>query len=135
MGRWQEIEHTADVALHLWAEDLEDLFATAAWGMFSLITDLDAASCQQHPERIVLDAIDVEVLLVDWLNELLYLSEVSGWAFREFHFEALGDTHLEATVRGGPFSEYLTYIKATTFHNLDIHQTSEGYETDVVFDI
>ncbi len=135
MGRWQEIEHTADIALHLWAEDLEDLFATAARGMFALITDLDAVPCQQYTEHVVLDAIDAEVLLVDWLNELLYLSEETGGAFVEFQFEVLNDTHLDATVRGGGFSEYLTYIKATTFHNLDIHQTSEGYETDVVFDI
>jgi SHS2 domain-containing protein len=135
MGRWQEIEHTADVALHLWAEDLEDLFATAARGMFSLITGLDMVPCQQYTAHVVLDAIDVEVLLVDWLNELLYLSEETGGAFVEFQFEVLNDTHLDATACGGAFSEYQTYIKATTFHNLNIHQTSEGYETDVVFDI
>ncbi len=134
MGRWQEIEHTADVELHIWGEDLEDLFTTAARGMFSLITDLEKVT-PQHTEHVTLDAIDAEVLLVNWLNELLYLSEDSGMAFVAVHFEALEATHLEATVRGGPFSDYLTYIKAATFHDLDIRQTPDGYETDFVFDI
>jgi SHS2 domain-containing protein len=134
MGRWEEIEHTADVGLRLWAEDLEDLFATAARGMFALITDLDEVTPQQKV-HVVLDAMDAEVLLVDWLNELLYLSEETGLAFVEFCFQALDSTHLEAMVHGGAFTDYLAYIKATTFHSLDICQTSEGYETDLVFDV
>ena len=133
MGRWQEIDHTADLALHLWADDLRDLFVTAARGMFSLIVALDTI----QPERataIALEAPDVEILLVDWLNELLYLAEVEGVAFTFFEFEHLSATELQATVRGGPITDYLSYVKAATFHNLAVARTLEGYETEIVFD-
>ncbi len=133
MGRWREIDHTADLALHLWADDLRDLFVTAARGMFSLIVTPDAI----RPERalvIALEAPDVETLLVDWLNELLYLTETEGVAFAFFEFAHLSATQLRATVRGGPITDYLNYVKAATFHNLIVNQTPEGYETEIVFD-
>ncbi len=133
MGRWQEIDHTADLALHIWADDLPDLFITTARGTFALVADL----AQVRPERAVavtLDALDVEMLLVDWLNELLYQNEVNGLVFTEFSFESLSPTHLQATVYGGPAPERLGYVKAATFHNLVVQQTPQGYETEIVLD-
>jgi len=133
MGHWQEIEHTADLALHIWGTDLQDLFATAARGMFSLIADLPSISGNRMFE-LSLDALDAEMLLVDWLNELLYLNEREGVAFTTFLFAQLTPTQLQASVRGGPVTAYLNYIKAATFHNLAVVKTGTGYETEIVFD-
>ncbi|HOT93509.1 MAG TPA: archease [Anaerolineae bacterium] len=133
MGHWQEIEHTADLALHVWATDLADLFATAAQGMFAFIIG-DETVAHTHTLTIKLEALDVETLLVDWLNELLYQTEVAGLAFTSITFECLTPTHLVAEVHGGPISRYSRYVKAATFHNLAIIQTPEGYETEIVFD-
>ena len=36
------VDHTADAGIVVQAADLKELFARAAWGMFSLITDMDA---------------------------------------------------------------------------------------------
>jgi SHS2 domain-containing protein len=133
MGRWQEIEHTADLALHLWAADLPDLFVTAARGMLSLFVEVDAAALQETTD-LTLTALDVETLLVDWLNELLYFVEVQGLAFTMFEFSALTPTTLTATLRGGPVQAYSGYVKAATFHDLRVVATVEGYETEIVFD-
>ncbi|HOU15511.1 MAG TPA: archease [Anaerolineae bacterium] len=133
MGRWQEIEHTADLALHLWANDLPDLFATAARGMFTFIAADDGAA----PTRaipVTLEALDVETLLIDWLNELLYWTEIEGLIFTAFEFERLTPTHLTATAYGKPITEYGKYVKAATFHDLAVRATPEGYETEIVFD-
>ncbi len=132
MGRWQEIEHTADLGLHLWAADLPDLFTTAALGMFSLfIVPGDTLSATK---TLTLTALDVETLLVAWLNELLYLVEVEGLAFTVFEFAQLTPTRLVVTLRGGPILEYTGYVKAATFHDLRVVATPEGYETEIVFD-
>ena len=133
MGRWQEVDHTADLALRVWGMDLADVFATAAQGMFSLLTDLDSI-VPTRSVSLVLDSLDAEALLVDWLNELLYLNEVEGLALTDFVFEILTPTHLEARVQGGLVQEYWNYIKAATFHNLEIRPTMEGYVTELVFD-
>ena len=115
MGRWQEIEHTADLAMHFWAADLPDLFATAAQGMFSLF--VVPAAKLPATKVLTLTALDVETLLVAWLNELLYLVEVEGLAFTGSVFTQLTPTQLEATLRGGPVLEYTGYVKAATFKN------------------
>ncbi len=134
MGKWEEIDHTADLALHLWADDLAALFITAARGMFSLV----AAPQEEGTSRalaISLTALDVETLLVDWLNELLYLSETESLVFTGYELSHLTPTALEATVTGKPVAMYYNYIKAATFHNLSVDMTPDGYETEIVFDI
>lgn len=136
MGRWEEIDHTADLALHIWAEDLEDLFITAARGMFALVSEpaRDADATLSVP--IELTAMDEETLLVDWLNELLYLYEIHQQAFRVFDNVAVTSTDLTAVAYGVPIASSLAYIKAATFHNLDVVVMPEGgYETEIVFDI
>jgi len=132
MGRWQEIEHTADLALHLWAADLPDLFATAAQGMLALFVEVDDK--QLETRTLTLTALDVETLLIDWLNELLYFVEVQGIAFTMFEFTELTPTVLAATLRGGPVRAYSGYVKAATFHDLAVLATPAGYETEIVFD-
>jgi SHS2 domain-containing protein len=133
MGHWREIEHTADLALHLWADGLPDLFATAAQGMFSLFVEIDDAA-PLETTTLTLTALDVETLLIDWLNELLYLLEVHGIAYTTFEFAELTPTVLTATLRGGPVREYTGYVKAATFHDLAVLTTPAGYETEIVFD-
>ncbi|MBN1260919.1 MAG: archease [Anaerolineae bacterium] len=135
MGTWAEIDHTADVALRVSASDFADLFATAARGMFSLLVALDAVTSSLVC-TVDLQALDAETLLVDWLNELLYLAE-SGPALRAFvafEFAVLEPTHLRAVVRGGEVPGFFNYLKAATFHNLEITATQEGYVTTLVFD-
>ncbi|MBN1873677.1 MAG: archease [Anaerolineae bacterium] len=133
MGHWQEIDHTADLALHIWAEDLEDLFTTAARGMFTLIADMRAIN-MTHTITLTLEAPDLEILLVDWLNELLFFDEVEGIAYVTFVFDELTPTRLQASLRGGVIMEHLNYVKAATFHNLVVRHTETGYETEMVFD-
>lgn len=132
---WEEVEHTADVALRVRAPDLAGLFEQAARGMFSLMgADLSAIPVIQR--RVELSAADAEALLVDWLNELLYLREVHGEAYTAYEIHALTPTSLSATVRGrkvGPLSG--RKIKAATFHGLKIVETAEGVEATVVFDV
>jgi SHS2 domain-containing protein len=133
MGRWQEVDHTADLALHVWADNLRDLFATAARGMFSLVADIETVPLERAI-TIMLEAKDSEMLLVDWLNELLYWNEVEGVTFTIFEFNQLLPTYLHAVVRGGPTPGYGKYVKAATFHNLAITKTTDGYETEIVLD-
>jgi SHS2 domain-containing protein len=135
MGRWEERDHTADLSIHVWGADLADLFATAARGMFALVTDLDSVpTTETHSVR--LEALDVEVLLVDWLNELLYLAEKNQpAAYVQYDFDELTATSLQARVVGGPVETYHTYIKAATYHNLEVQETDVGFETEIVFDI
>src|SRR3972149_1508125 len=130
----EEIEHTADWAIRVLAQDLPELFAAAARGMFGLLTDLSEVS-PEHSFEIELRAIDTETLLIDWLNELLYLAEEHDLVFTDFAIHELSDTHLRASARGGRPAELFKAIKAATFNNLSINRIADGLQAEVVFDV
>jgi SHS2 domain-containing protein len=131
---FEEIEHTADIAIRVRGRDLSELFANAAYGMACQLAD--PGTVDQTVERqIKLDAYDAETLLVSWLGELLYLSEREECAFTDFEMLEVTPTHLRAVVRGGSVKEHRQHIKAVTFNELEIVHTDKGYETTVVFDV
>jgi SHS2 domain-containing protein len=134
--RFEEVEHAADLAIRAHGRDLPELFASAAYGMFSLMADL--ALLRPDVERQVnLEDGDYESLLIDWLNELIYLSEEHGEVYCEYLVTALSLTPAELTsrVRGARGAKVEKWIKAATFHNLSIAKTPDGYVATVVFDV
>jgi SHS2 domain-containing protein len=132
--RFEEIEHTADVAIRVWGSDLAELFANAAYGMACQLADPGEAE-QAIAQSVELDAFDVETLLVSWLGELLYLGEREECVFTDFDVIEITTTRLQATIRGRSIHEHRRHIKAVTFSDLEIVRTGKGYETVVVFDV
>lgn len=134
MGTWEELDHTADLAIRVCANSLEDLFSTAAEAMFSLT----AQAVDTEPisiDDLELEGIDRETLLIEWLNELLYIHERDDVVIMDIEFKCLTNTALQASVRGVPVEEYYAHIKAATFHNLRIDTNKEGFCTAIVFDV
>jgi SHS2 domain-containing protein len=129
-----EIEHTADWAIHVRGATLPELFVNAATGMYGLMADL-AAVTPVLERTLEVNGVDAEALLVNWLNELVYHTEIDGEVFCEFRIALLEPTHLRATARGGKGIQLKKQIKAVTFHNLQIISTNTGYETTIVFDV
>jgi len=142
MTPFEEIEHTADWALHVWAATLSELYVEAARGMFYLTAPEavrepvgPAEPAAGQPRSITINAGDAESLLVAWLQELLYLSETEGVRFDDFAVERLTPTHLTATVWARPASRPEKPIKAVTYHNLAIRRVDGGYSVALVFDV
>ncbi|MFQ5855905.1 MAG: riboflavin biosynthesis protein RibF [Anaerolineae bacterium] len=134
---FEEIEHTADVGLRVRGKDLAQLFVNAARGMWTLIMpDIDAVE-PAVTRKIELEAMDLEVLLVDWLSELLFLHETEHEAYSQFAVHDISPTHLRAEARGGPVNGHTLrkHIKAVTFNDLSIEETAEGFIATVVFDV
>jgi SHS2 domain-containing protein len=131
---FEELEHTADLALKVHGHSLEEIFDNAARGMFSLMADLDDLAPSVSRE-VHLEAPDRESLLVDWLNELLYLHEVEEEIYSRFEIETLSSTTLSATVWGAKMEASKLTVKAATFHDLEIRETEDGYLTTIVFDV
>ena len=133
-ANFSEVDHTADWAIRARGATLPELFVNAATGMYSLVADLSAMT--PTVERVIeVKGVDAEALLVNWLNELVYHTEMDGEVFCEFRVESFRPTHLSATVRAGRGIELNKQIKAVTFHNLQIIPTGDGYEATLVFDV
>ncbi len=132
--RFEEIEHTADIAIRVYGRDLPELFANAAYGMACQIAEPTTIPLTVE-HQVHLEAPDVETLLVSWLGELLYLGERDECVFTCFEMHTVTPTQLQAHAQGGPATEYLVHIKAVTFSELKIVPTATGYETTIVFDV
>lgn len=128
---YEELRHTADVALRCTSPTLSGLFAAAAEGLASLIGPPEG-ELPSFPVSLV--APDPETLLVDWLTELIYHSELSGGTFRRFEVQVSPILELEAQVWPAPLCERRWVVKAATYHGLSVTAGPEGYSAEIVFD-
>lgn len=135
MPHFEEIEHTADYAMRVRGRDLGSLLVNAARGLACmLVSDPDRLACRRDV-WIKVDACDAESVLVEWLNELIYWSEVEMIVFGEFELKQVTSTSVRAQARGDRVHQLRHHVKAATYHNLEIIQTEQGLEATVVFDL
>jgi len=132
------IEHTADIGIICYGADLRQLFSHAALGLYSLMIDVNDIK-EKLQREISLSSLDREGLLVDWLNELIYIFDVDHIAFKRYEFTRLDDNKLQALCYGDKIDpEHQTVkreVKAATYHMLTITNNKNGYEARVIFDI
>ena len=130
---FEEISHTADWSVRVWAKDLPLLFAEAARAMNSLSGTIlsDDSRVKRSFES---EAPDAESLLVSFLSELVYSQEQENLAFDSFNMELERQT-LKVEMEGSPIVSLDKAIKAVTYHNLKIKETDQGFETTLVFDV
>jgi SHS2 domain-containing protein len=111
-----------------------ELFANAAYAMFSQLVDVERiVASVQHVVKV--EGVDYESLLVNWLDELLYLHETRGEVYSAFDIHKLSPRRLRATVHGGHTEDIYTIIKAATYHELAIDKTDQGYAATIIFDV
>ncbi|MFC1933230.1 archease [Chloroflexota bacterium] len=131
------VNHTADVGIIAYGASMNEAFANAAKGLFSLITELDDVEEVMHRD-IELTAPDQESLLVEWLNELIYLFDAENIVFKRFDITQLSQTQLKARSYGHKVDsskhKLKTGVKAATYHMLKIDK-SNGGKVQVLFDI
>jgi SHS2 domain-containing protein len=131
------INHTADVGIIAYGADMSQAFANAARALFSLITELDDVAEVIHRD-IELTATDVESLLVEWLNELVYQFDTESILFKRFDIIQLNNTQLKARGYGEKVDssrhKLKIGVKAATYHMLKVDK-GDGCRVQVLFDI
>ena len=132
------IDHTADIGIIAYGADIQHLFSNAAIGLFSLITEVD--SIKENVQReIGLSSQDRENLLVEWLNEVLYIFDVERIVFKRFEFDKLNGSELKVSCFGDKINlskqKIKREVKAATYHMLAINKEDNGYKAQIIFDI
>ncbi len=135
---YETFEHTADLGLRIWADDLDTLFADAARGLFAMIVPEPASVRPTETVTFSIAGEVSELLLFDWLNELLYTYEVRHLLLCEFDVR-VGEGGLAATARGeaiDPDRHVLDHeVKAITYHGLKLEQHNQVWMAEVIVDI
>ena len=136
--RFEYLDHTADAGIVAWGADLKEAFASAAYAMFTVLADLDQVE-ESEELGVMATAGDVEGLLVEWLNELVYIFETEHLLLRRFDIIELSGSNLKALVYGEEFDitkhTLRTGIKAVTYHMLEVAKDGDDYKVQVILDI
>lgn len=133
--RYKLLEHTADAMVEAYGKSLGERFGNAAYAMFDQITDITKVE-PRGELRVVLSGDTREQLLVDFLQELLFLHDADGFLFSEFDVRTDGKS-LEAVVRGERYDasrhSKRSLVKGVTYHGLSIDDRN-GTVT-ILFDV
>ena len=130
---FEEINHTADLALRVWGENYQELLIQAAKGFYHLLNaNSQDNSAAKHVFALQKDTH--EAMLVDFLNELLFLCENKKKILHSFSFKE-EDGKLIVEANSDQVDSIERDIKAVTFHDLDIKKESNGLKTTVTFDV
>jgi SHS2 domain-containing protein len=138
---YQYFDHTGDIGVVLSGRTVDELFASAAAAFSDSITPL-AGIEPRRPEELDVAAPELDLLLVDFLSELLYRFDTRGWLTREAQVEVReqdGGWELQGTLLGekqDPARHPVrVLIKAVTYHTLAITHHNGQWKGSIVFDI
>ncbi len=135
MGR-RPIEVKADIGFEVWSEDLNELFEEAALAMYEIMVDVKRVKPKE--ERVIqIKSEGIDMLLHDWLSELLYITDVESMVFSRFEV-SINDSELEGRAFGEPIKPEhnpKTEIKAVTYHKLNVSKENDFWRATVILDI
>ncbi|MGD8514137.1 MAG: archease [Granulosicoccaceae bacterium] len=127
-AQWQHFHHGADIGVRGIADDKAGAFVQAALAMSAVVADLDSIQNLESVE-IACQAPDDEILLVDWLNALVYEMATRKMLFGRFELTIKGDT-LRGKAWGEPVERQrhqpVVEIKGATFTELKVGQDEQG---------
>ncbi len=129
------LHHPSEVRLRLRAGSLPDLFAEAGRALAQLQLPAGAPAPGGTWRTVEVSATDRAALLVDWLNELIFLAETEGWIGAEFEVERAEDRTLRVRARGVSVDRVPTFVKAATLHGVRVDATLDGVEGEVILDV
>ena len=125
---WTHFPHEGDVGVRGYGAGPAEAFANAARAMTAVLVPLDDVACDNAVE-IACTAPDLEVLLVDWLNAVIYEMATRGRVFGDFRV-AIDDRHLSATAFGEPVDVAChapsVELKGATFTQLRVARQEDG---------
>ena len=140
MGTIETFDHTADVGLRVRGDDLDDLFRTAAEGLFDYVVANRGEVRREDVEKVSLREDAAVDLLVAWLSELIFRSETLHRVYRDFDVRVEDDgLRLDATAYGEAIDRdrhILDHeVKAVTRHGLSLVREGEGWVAEMILDI
>jgi SHS2 domain-containing protein len=128
-------EHRGELELRIDAPSLPALYAEAARALAEVMHATPLEPPAGWSDEVVVNARDREALLVEWLNELVFRSEVGKALFTEFEITHLSQRQLVAAVRGTRVRELRNPVKAATYHGLAIVERAGGFTARVILDV
>ena len=128
----------SELAVKVTGGSQADLFANSAFALFDVMLDLDKIEIK---ERLPLEVegADRDDLMVNWMRELLYLYQGSGYLLKEFVIREVKDTSVKAEVCGEKIDpdrhEIKQEIAAVAYNQSRMTKTGNRWTAQLIFEV
>jgi SHS2 domain-containing protein len=136
--RYRIFSRSSELAVKVFGRSQAELFANSAFALFDLMTDVEKVEVRdQLPLEV--EGADRDDLMVNWMRELLYLYQGSGYLLKEFQVREVKDNYIRGQVSGEKFDpdrhEIQREIRAVVSHQSWMEKTGEQWTAQVVFEL
>jgi SHS2 domain-containing protein len=130
--------HQSELAVRITGNSQADLFTNSAFALFDVMTDIaNVESKESIPLEV--EGSDRDDLMVNWMRELLYLYQASGYLLREFKIIEVKDTMVKAEVSGEKIDpdrhEIKQEITTVAFHKSRMEKTGNQWIAQLIFEL
>jgi SHS2 domain-containing protein len=134
---YETFEHEADIGVRGFGDSPEEAFAHVAAAMYSVMVNIDSVAAREK-RTVTVSAAERELLLVEWLNALLSLSDIERMVFSKFSVKIRG-----SELRGEAWGEALdrdrhetkVEVKGATYHMLYVGTEEGRFVAQCVVDV
>jgi len=134
-NKFKILPHTADVRMLVFGDSFQELFFNALLGMEKILGPIKTNEETDWREFKV-ESLDTTALLIDFLSEILYLTETHKEIYNQLEITKLTETSIEGRVKGIKIEGFSEDIKGVTYHEAYVQQKSDGkWEALVIFDL
>ena len=128
----------SELAVRVVGHSQADLFANSAFALFDVMTDIEKIEIKEQLPLEV-EGTDRDDLLVNWMRELLYLYQGSGYMLKEFRIRDVKDTVVKAEVCGEKIDpdrhEIRKEISAIAYNQGRMQKTGNQWTAQLIFEI
>jgi tRNA nucleotidyltransferase (CCA-adding enzyme) len=134
---WEHFHHQADIGIRGIGRTLDEAFAEAAVALMAVICSPQKVE-PKEAVRIHCQGGDMELLFVDWLNELVYEMATRGMLFGRFEVTVAGD-ELDGRAWGETADpqrhETAVEVKGATYTQLKVAHRDDKWIAQCVVDV
>ena len=136
--KYRLMTRQSELAVRVVGNSQADLFANSAFALFDVMTDVEKIELK---ERVPLEVegADRDDLMVNWMRELLYLYQGSGYLLKEFQIHEVKDTFVKAEVCGEKIDpdrhDIKKEITAVAYHQSRMEKTGNQWTAQLIFEM
>ncbi|MBN1329493.1 MAG: archease [Candidatus Heimdallarchaeota archaeon] len=136
---YEFLEHTADIIVRAIGKDLKEAFTQGALGFYDVITNIEAIE-EKIIHEVKIKSEDLESLLFDWINQLIYLFDTELFISNNIQIVKMakndnGQYELIAELKGEEFDKTKhppeSEVKAMTYSFMKINEQSVEFTLDL----
>ncbi|MGD9153157.1 MAG: archease [Gammaproteobacteria bacterium] len=133
MKKYEYLEHPADLKVRAFGKTLPKLFINAACAITNFLYEVEETQVTKT-EKVQVEANNLEDLFINWLTEILYLSDTNHLACVNFEIESFDEKRLVIDV-GMISAAAKDDIKAITYSELRVKKNNDIWEAVFVCDL